>query len=83
MNSSHFQSRAPDNTTTRSSFFEVRPHLDDASHLFDEMAQGPQLAAEQKDGLHQQAKAKVLFQFFDGWPLSQSSASGVQSPALY
>jgi hypothetical protein len=51
---------------------DVHQHLDDCSHLFDEMMQNSQMAAGQNSPLHQKLKAKVLFQFFDGWPMPDS-----------
>jgi len=74
MKSSHFhtQSWAPGSAATHSNFSDVHQHLDDHSHLFDEMIQGSQFTSEPKAALHQKPKAKVLFQFFDGWPMSES-----------
>lgn len=73
MNSSffHSQSRAP-GSTTHVGFFDVHQHLDDNSHLFDEMIQNTPHGAVPDIAPHQQQKAKVLFQFFDGWPMSES-----------
>jgi len=68
----HAQSRATGTNIAHSSFSDVHQHLDDHSHLFDEMIRSSQLAAVQKVPLHQQPKAKVLFQFFDGCPTSAS-----------
>ena len=74
MNSSYFhsQSRTPGDTT-HSGFSDVHQHLDDNSHLLDEMIQNTLPASEQTAAFpHPQPKAKVLFQFFDGWPMSKS-----------
>jgi hypothetical protein len=71
--SSYFQSqgRTP-SSTAHSSFFDVHQHLDDNSHLFDEMIQTTQSASEKMASPNQQPKAKVLFQFFDGWAMTES-----------
>jgi hypothetical protein len=78
MNSSscHAECRAP-GTATHLGFTNLHQHLDDTSHLFDEMLQGTQLASSQKTALHH-PKAKVLFQFFDGWPMPESGDSNVE-----
>jgi hypothetical protein len=68
----HAQNWAAAHNTAHSSFTDVHQHLDDNSHLFDEMIQSSQLAAGQKEPSHPQPKAKVLFQFFDGWPMAAS-----------
>jgi len=74
MNSSYFhaQSWAPVSASVHSSFSDVHQHLDDNSHLFDEMIRSAQFTPEQKAPLQQKPKAKVLFQFFDGWPMQES-----------
>ncbi len=73
-NSSHFHapSRTPRSSITHSGFADVHQHLDDHSHLFNEMLPNAQHPSEQKAALDQQPNAKVLFQFFDGSPMSQS-----------
>ncbi len=68
----HAQSWASGNNTAHSSFKDIQQHLDDTSHLQDEMTQNSQAGSEPKPPLHQKLKAKVLFQFFDGWPMSDS-----------
>ena len=72
--SSYFHSQiwASGSNNTHSSFSDVHQHLDDTSHLFDEMIEYSQTAAGQNPPLHQKLNAKVLFQFFDGWPMSDS-----------
>jgi hypothetical protein len=74
MKASHFpsQSWALGSTATHSSFSDVHQHLDDASHLFEEMNQNSQTVTGQKATLPERSKAKVLFKFFDGWPMSES-----------
>jgi hypothetical protein len=74
MNSSRFhsQSWAPGKTAVHSNFSDVHQHLDDNSHFFDEMMPCPQTGSEAKAAPHSQLKAKVLFQFFDGWPMTES-----------
>jgi len=73
MNSSYFhtQSWAPGNCESHSSFSDVQL-LEDHSPLFDEMIQVCEAAAEPRAHVHPQPKAKVLFQFFDGWPMTES-----------
>lgn len=68
----HTQSWASGSSHTHSSFLDVHQHLDDTSHLFDEMIEDSQTATGQNPPLHPNLKAKVLFQFFDGWPMSDS-----------
>ncbi|MHB1079996.1 MAG: hypothetical protein ACYC67_11360 [Prosthecobacter sp.] len=73
MKSSHFHSQSwASENSIHSSFTDVHQHLDDGSHLLDEMIQYSQSASGQNPPLHQKLKAKVLFQFFDGWPMSDS-----------
>ncbi len=74
MKSSHFHSQvwASCSNHSHSGLPDVHQHLDDCSHLFDEMMQNSQMAVGQNSPLHQKLKAKVLFQFFDGWPMSDS-----------
>ncbi len=74
MNSSHFhtQSWAPVSAAAHSSFSDIHQHLDDHSPLFEDWSLGMQSAMEAKPPFLPQAKAKVLFQFFDGWPMSDS-----------
>ena len=56
---------------------EVKALSDSLSDWKREMLQGTQLAFAQKTALHH-PKAKVLFQFFDGWPMSESGGSNVE-----
>ncbi|WP_395742761.1 hypothetical protein [Prosthecobacter sp.] len=74
MKSSRIRSktRVPGSTSFHSSFSDVHQHLDDSSPLFDELMQNLPWVPEQKTGLPQQHQAKVLFQFFDGWPAMES-----------
>ncbi len=67
----HSQSWAAENST-HLSFMDVHPHLDDNSPLLDEMIQCSQAASGPNPPLQQKIKAKVLFQFFDGWPMADS-----------
>lgn len=68
----HTQSWAPGTCEGHSSFSDVQRLMEDHSHLFDEMIQGWEAAAEPRTQVHTQPKAKVLFQFFDGWPMTES-----------
>lgn len=74
MNSSHSHSQSwtPGAPTTHAGFADVHQHLDDNSHLFDDIIKGAQQASETTTASAPQPKAKVLFQFFDGWPMSNS-----------
>ncbi len=66
------KSQASGKTAVHLSFSDVHQHLDDNLHLFDELMENPQSGSEAKTASHSQFKAKVLFQFFDGWPMSES-----------
>ena len=66
------KSQASDMAAVHLSFSDVHQHLDDHSEPFDEMMPCPQTGAEQRCAPQSQLKAKVLFQFFDGWPMSES-----------
>jgi hypothetical protein len=73
MNSPYFPTHgwASGTSGTHLGFADVHQHLDDNSHLLDEMIQGENLAAEPKAAVRPQPKAKVLFQFFDGWATAE------------
>jgi len=66
------RSRAPGKTAVHSSFSDVHQYLDDNLYPLNEMMACPQSGAEPKTGPQLQPKAKVLFQFFDGWPMTES-----------
>lgn len=67
---SHTQSWAPCSPGAHASFADVEQHLDDHPLLFDELILVSQLHTEASAASHPKAKAKVLFQFFDGWPMT-------------
>jgi hypothetical protein len=74
MKSSHFHTQSWTSGTSPGypGFPEIHPYLDEDSLLSDEMIQSSDLAAEKKADPHQPGKTKVLFKFFDGWPMPKS-----------
>lgn len=73
MNSSHFHTHgwASDNSTPHLGFADVHQHLEDNSHLFDEIIQYSHLVMVSTAASLQQPKSTTLFQFFDGWPMTE------------
>lgn len=72
MNSSqlHHQNWNSEIFESDSTYLDVHQHLDDNSHLYDEMLRTSQLATSNTSSVSKGLPSGILFHFFEGLPMS-------------